>query len=172
MHTIKNIKIVGNRSEIRKKLFNLFLKEKPGKGTGNLSSKYTYYVETLTNKKRIFIKRPARFNKGIDFEINVENTYFTGKKRNSTRPSHNNILNDLRKKKVSNKNEYTKILKLIKKIYYRNEVDNRELNKIKINSGYPLDLTLKVIKWMFIEQDITYWNYSGRKIFYESIKKI
>ena len=30
--------------------------------------------------------------------------------------------------------------------------------------GRPVEMLLKVIKWFFIEQDIRYWNYSGRNM--------
>ena len=32
----------------------------------------------------------------------------------------------------------------------------------QFESGFAVDHILKTIKWLFIEQDIRYWNYSGR----------
>ena len=35
---------------------------------------------------------------------------------------------------------------------------------IEFSAGLPADHILKTIKWLFIEQDIRYWNYSGRNM--------
>jgi len=43
---------------------------------------------------------------------------------------------------------------------------------ITFNVGHPVDLTLKVIKWFLIEQDIRDWNYSGRQMFKDGIDGI
>lgn len=37
--------------------------------------------------------------------------------------------------------------------------------------GFPMDLIFKTSKWFFIEQDIRYWNYSGRNMLMESYKE-
>jgi hypothetical protein len=36
--------------------------------------------------------------------------------------------------------------------------------------GLPVDALLKVLKWMFIEQDLTYWNWSGRRMLMGGIR--
>ena len=38
--------------------------------------------------------------------------------------------------------------------------------------SYPVDMICKCIKWLFIEQDITYWNWSGRNMLYNGIKNV
>jgi hypothetical protein len=79
----------GTRRQFRERIIQEFLKEEPGTGKGELTSKYTYFVETLANGKRIFLTRPARLNNGFDFEIRVEGMKFTSAKgRTSNRPSH------------------------------------------------------------------------------------
>ena len=37
-------------------------------------------------------------------------------------------------------------------------------NKVVFQKGFPVEMLLKILKWLFIEQDITYWNYDGRKM--------
>lgn len=39
-----------------------------------------------------------------------------------------------------------------------------EMLDIEFSAGLPADHILKTIKWLFIEQDIRYWNYSGRNM--------
>lgn len=35
-----------------------------------------------------------------------------------------------------------------------------------------VDVLLKVIKWMFIMEDIVYWNYPGRSMLYNALKEV
>ena len=59
-------------------------------------------------------------------------------------------------------------------VYFNEEIKyDEEFNKYasKFNSKYPLELILKILKWMFIEQDIRYWNYSGRSELYAYLIK-
>lgn len=39
-------------------------------------------------------------------------------------------------------------------------------------SGYSSELIIKTLKWLFIKQDIRYWNYSGRDMLWDGIKEI
>ena len=50
----------------------------------------------------------------------------------------------------------------IKKIYECNLVDDSEIETIRFSVGLSPEHIIKVLKWLFIEQDIRYWNYSGR----------
>ena len=40
-----------------------------------------------------------------------------------------------------------------------------------LNNQHPVYIVLLAIKWLFIEQDITYWNWSGRNMLKESLEK-
>ena len=159
-----------NRQQIRRDLINAFISESPGTGKGSLSTNYIYYVETLTNGNRIYISRPAILNFGFDFKIHVENMTFINAKGNSTRnaPSHYPIFQDLIIKKQNNLNNYRILFGLIDDLFNcRNLVISNHQNLFNI--GYSVDLILGVIKWFFFEQDITYWNYSGRNMFMNGI---
>ena len=39
-----------------------------------------------------------------------------------------------------------------------------------ILTGIEIEGILKLVKWLFLEQDVTYWNYSGRAMLYQSLK--
>jgi hypothetical protein len=39
-------------------------------------------------------------------------------------------------------------------------------------TGHSSELIFECVKWLFEEQDVTYWNYSGRTMFYNAIKGI
>lgn len=36
--------------------------------------------------------------------------------------------------------------------------------------AHPIQIVLLAIKWLFMEQDCTYWNYSGRAMLFEHLR--
>lgn len=166
-----------DRVEFRKEIIQLFLNEDAGTGKGANTSRYKYVVRVLPDGRKIYLSRPANFNNGFDFTLNVENTNFNAgllnasgnAKRASTRPTHENILVDLRNKKADDVALYNLLIEQVELIY-----DCKEPTEINFafNTGHTSELILECIKWLFEEQDITYWNYSGRAMFYKAIKEI
>jgi len=156
-----------DRKELRDKVIELFKNELPGKGRRELSTRVVYCVESVGGKT-IYLKRPAPLNNGFDFEVHVSDKIFFG--RQKTRPSHKCIFILLTKLKQENIEVYKKVQLLIDELYNCNEKSldsiDYEINNIKIA------LILKCIKWLFVEQDITYWSYSGRKMFYQGLKNV
>ena len=70
---------------------------------------------------------------------------------------------------ISILNSIPKLFIEIKKVYNcRNDIDY----SLSFKSGYSTDLILKCLKWLFIEQDIRDWSYSGRVMLWEIIKNI
>ena len=59
---------------------------------------------------------------------------------------------------------YARLYQLLLKVYECHDVSDEEMAGICFNNGLPVDHILKAIKWLFIEQDIRYWNYSGRNM--------
>lgn len=173
---ITNTTFSSNRTEIRKEIINLFLDEKPGTGKKHLTSRYKYITKNV-GKHEIYLSRPAQFNNGFDFTLNVSginfnNGYYNDKgklKRATNRPSHGHILDDLKIKKKENPSLYKDLFIEIINIYNCQEPTNTVFN---FSSGYKSEIILECIKWLFIEQDVTYWNYSARAMFFNSIKKI
>lgn len=159
-----------NRNDLRREVINKFIGETPGKGKGHLTSKYVYYVETLATGDRVYLTRPVPLNKGFDFIVHVENhTFMNGK----TNPKHDDLFDDLRLKKQNNPTEFTKLIKAIEEIADCKDVDQVLQNSnINFNVGFSVEMILKVVKWLFIEQDIRYWNWSGKFMFLDHIKKI
>lgn len=160
-----------NRNDLRKLVIKKLWKEKPGTGNKNKASRYKYFVEKLSSGSRIFITRPARLKLGFDFLIHVENQFFT---RNRDYPSHENITKDLRKKKRREPKKYEKLKKAIDGVFRCHDPDDilKKYKRLKFNTGFEVDLILKVCKWFFIEQDIRYWNYSGRGMLKSGIDNI
>ena len=92
-----------SRSEIRRRVVEKFLEESPGKGKGDLASKYRYNVEKLSDGRWVYLSRPAYLKKGFDFRINVEKEKFsTGREY----PKHSDIFDDLVAKKADGPKDF------------------------------------------------------------------
>ena len=176
MATIVPVTIIENsRAEYRRTVTELFLNEP--NGVAGAPSDFEYNVEADNAGNRIYLKRPTNLNKGFDFEVRVSNQRFPhiskkGRISHSNRPSHSNIIDDLTAKKAEDPVQYTNLRAIIDRIFNCIEIDPQEYNALTFQSGYPVDMICKCIKWLFIEQDITYWNWSGRNMLYNSIRSI
>lgn len=166
-YSLKSIDEFSNRSDVRKYMLYLY-------ATEDCKTKIRYYVETLANGKRIYLERPTFLNKGCDFQIYVEDliVYNNG---NDKCPSHKDVFEDLRlKKKQLTTQQYSTLVSAITDIY---EVKPYKVAEIKINQlpipdSWSYETLLKLLRWLFIEQDITYWAQTGREMLMGGIKEI
>ncbi len=159
------------RASIRDEVTGWFLKEQPGTGNGQLRSDFHYAVENLSGSRQVVLRRPAFLNKGFDFGVAVPGVNFGNRHREL--PRHQTILADLRAKKAFDTARFVAVQTLIDRIYNCENVPDSDIPNMDYESvGYPLDHILKISKWLFIEQDITYWNFSGRAMFYSSLSQM
>jgi len=172
-----------DRKNIRDSIVDLFKSEKAGQGKGSNSTRVMYCMEKTLNNEIIYLQRPAYLNKGFDFTVNVKNYKFKAPtKKNPLRltntPRHDSIYYPLNIIKTTNNTDFILIQEAIDKIYYcEDPTILLQQNKFKAFSnkyvdGIEYETLLKVIKWLFIEQDITYWNFSGRTMFYTGLKNV
>jgi len=155
------IEIKGSlsRHEIVKQVVNTFIDmehDKKGKGI-----KFEYPVENLPGGGQLFISRPGH-KKNFDFEVKVPQNIGLG------RGTHIEIAIDLKEKKLNNPQGFKDLLETIIKIYdcSENDIDkilseNPNL-KYSFKTGANVEVILKVIKWLFIMEDIIYWDNEGR----------
>ncbi|MFW9879653.1 MAG: DNA adenine methylase [Candidatus Thorarchaeota archaeon] len=158
-----NLPHINSRNELRKYVVLKFMEEKAGRGTGELATRYRYNVETFIDGRKLYLIRPAYMKVGFDFQIWLENWAKTNEDK---MPSHEDIVQDLKLKKQENKHFFNILNDGINKVFIC-EDDDRILNRINLKKvafleGEKPEVLLKILKWMFIEQDIRYWNYSGR----------
>jgi len=162
----------NSREELRTKIVNKFLSEKGGYWKDKIKhvTRFKYFVEKLKDGKRIYLLRPTYLNKGIDFQVWVEK--FDGTE--DRRPSHKDIFNDLRIKKKENPKDLPKLIKMIDDVWNCQEPDSvlKKYDIISFSKGFSIELLLKILKWLFIEQDITYWNYDGRGMLRMAIDEV
>lgn len=162
---------VGGRNWLRMQLVNILGQEPPGAGTGELASRHIYYVECLNSGKRIYLRRPANLHNGFDFMICVEGYNFAapGQKYRDN-PKHEDILADLQLKLAEEPYKYRTLYTALATTHACFEFSvNNELPVFE--SGLASDLIVKLMKWFFIEQDIRYWNYSGRDMLWSLVPR-
>ena len=102
-------------------------KEKPGKGKDDLASRYTYYVETLSDGNRVFLRRPAYLHNGFDFVVCVENQNFNPSGRIRNYPKHDDIIDDLKLNKAENELQYQKLFVVLESVYNCKEIHQEEM---------------------------------------------
>lgn len=155
----------GTRNEVRMRVVNKLSEETPGTGNGDGASRYIYYVETLASGDRVYLQRPANLHNGFDFLVCVENAnYAEPGHRARNYPKHEDLGADLQIKKAQNPTEYKRLYALLQKVFDCHDVSDEEMQGFTFEGGLAVDHILKAIKWLFIEQDIRYWNYSGRNM--------
>lgn len=170
--TGKMIEIKGSlaRHEIVRRVINIFIdaeNQQRGKGV-----KFRYPVENLSTGEQLFIFRPGGLNKwNFDFKVEVPKELGLGK------GSHDEIGLDFKNKKQENPQKFTVLLDALTAIYdcSENDVDRLLQNhpdlQTSFQMGAKVDILLKVVKWMFIMEDIVYWNYKGRAMLYDGLKE-
>jgi len=169
----ETIEIKGSlaRHEIVRKVINIFIdaeNQQRGKGV-----KFRYPVENLSINKQLFIFRPGGLNKwNFDFKVEVLEEFGLGK------GTHDEIILDLQNKKQENPQKFIMLLQAITALYNcsENDVDRLLENypdlQRQFQTGAKVDVLLKIVKWMFIMEDIVYWNYQGRSMLYNALKEI
>ena len=152
--------VCGTRREQPRQLTDAWLAEEE-------NSRYRYGVETGKDGKKVYLRRPTWLNKGFDFQINYEGF----KSKSNEAPKHADLKDDLITKKKESPADYKKLRELIDAVYECGDPDEvlKRYPNLKFESGLPVDVVLKIIKWLFIEQDLTYWNNSGRRMFMRAI---
>jgi len=156
------IKISGQceRFEIVKKVVSAFIEfEKDKKGRG---IEFKYLVEVLSNGTKLYIHRPGvKWNFDFKVEIPINCGLEEGR--------HDQIALLLRRLKETNSKRFTMLWEMITSLYTcsNNDVDSMLLqNPISYDGAPPIETLLKVIKWLFIMEDIIYWHYEGRAFLY------
>lgn len=163
--------MASSRIDVRKNVVLSFLKE--NSGSKEQTSKYEYNVERYGLYK-IVLKRPGVFKKGFDFTVNIRGMFFK-KKRKYENPSFDDVINALKYAKENYSRKYNAVKLEINKIF---EVEDYNLENVKDiyfkdfeGELRPIALVLLAIKWLFISEDISYWNWSGRNMFMDSLKE-
>ena len=93
---------------------------------------------------------------------------------NDKPPAHNFIISDLSLKKQSlSIHQWNALLVAIEIIYNCGNYNSvlGYINNLP-NIGLSYEVLLKLTRWLFIEQDITYWSGSGREMLYQGVLNV
>lgn len=166
----KRIEIKGplSRHKIVKKVVNTFIQtEYRKKGKGVI---FQYPVENLPGGQ-LFISRPG-FKKNFDFKVEIPEEIRVGKEK------QREIALDLREKNSENPDKFKNLLEAMAEIYHCKENDvNAVLRKYRglknsFKSGIDTETLLKIIKWLFIMEDIVYWDNEGRAFLFNFFRYV
>ena len=147
-----------SREDIREKVVEEFLKEKPGPAKDETYNRYEYLAEK-TKEGNILLIRPANLKLGFDFRIDVDKIIF---RKGTHAPTHIDIFEDLKKKFLEDVGFCDEVIKAIIDVNNMAEPEEILINFEDKDVGYSVELLLKLSKWLAIEQDIRYWNGWGR----------
>jgi hypothetical protein len=146
-----------SREQVRQKILLTWLEEDPGTG------QYRYDVESCSDGSKIYLLRPARLNKGCDFVIISEN-FLRFKNGKDKPPSHGDVLQLIASFARGNKEVIQAFHDAAQKVYNCHMTDEtmKQFSVLEAVEGCRVERSLKLLKWMWIEQDITYWTGEGR----------
>lgn len=155
------------RHQIRSKVLRTWEAESPGSG------QYRYNVEQCADGSFIYLLRPANLNKGCDFKILSEN-FKKWKNGNDKAPKHDDVL-DLLKDVLQEQPHLKEIMiPAIERVYNCENINSvfSHYPKLLSSQECKAERTLKLLKWLWIEQDITYWTGEGRQMLKKGVDAI
>jgi hypothetical protein len=158
----------ADRAELRKTVAGKWAEEEP-------FTNYRYNVETCLNGKRVYLLRPTWLNKGFDFGVNIEGLVKVvkpGKGGTREMPSHDDVIHDLRQKVEQHPKKAEVLFAAVAAIYgcaEPHDILRKQAELAKFTAGWPVDQSLFAVKWLFIEQDVTYWLQRGRDMLMSAI---
>ena len=159
----------GQRSDLRRAVAEKWLEESP-------YTNYRYNVERCADGGRVYLLRPTWLNKGFDFQVNVEgfrSVTRTAKGQTIEMPSHDDVIYDLDAKIKAHPDRRETLYSAVCDVYDCAEsadILRRHDVVAALDVGLPPDKLLHIIKWLFIEQDVTYWLQTGRDMLMGAIE--
>lgn len=153
-----------NRQQIRSKILQTWDAETSGSG------EYRYNVEKCKDGSSIYLLRPARLNKGCDFAIVSEN-FLKFKNGNDKPPKHEDVFELIRSLLRPDPSLKVAFIAAAQRIYDSENIDEvlSAYPTLSAVSGCGVERALKLLKWMWIEQDITYWTKTGRQMLKDAL---
>ena len=158
-----NIRGKIKRHEIVRRVLNAFIDneyKKKGKGVY-----FIYPVENVGEDHELCIARPGH-KKNFDFKVQVEEWH------KISEGSHDDIAEAVRSLKYSSVRRFNKFWEVLEIIYLCEESNvEKAIEKGPRKTKLPRRLVdiLKIIKWMFIMEDILYWDNEGRAFLFNAL---
>lgn len=150
-----------DRATIRREVVGWWLEELPG--TPHAVRQYRYMVERLADGNMVFLDRPAILNRGIDFQIKCEGFHLF-KNGNCKPPSHRIVAREIEQiltARELGRDSDVLVAASLGAIWACQPYD-QAIAFIAHLVSLRLERALKLARWLFIEQDLTYWTETGR----------
>jgi hypothetical protein len=157
-----------DRASARREVVGRWLDEGPGTITDR--NRYRYNVESLSDASRIYLTRPTRLNKGMDFVINCEN-YLHFKKGTDKPPRHLDVVAELVAIASAGGEAAIELRSCILRVWNCEDPGLVLSSVVHLQVDLRLERALKLLRWFFIEQDLTYWTESGRWMLRNAIEE-
>jgi hypothetical protein len=143
-------------------------------GDVGVKQRYRYNVESFSEAGVVYLHRPAFLNKGCDFTVHCSPLISRNDGKKFTNPRHRDLVSEILfiLNETPSFKEY--IINSIQDVYDCKNINticygiSTKFNNKEISDRF--ERVLKVLKWLFIEQDITDWNTSGRAMLMTNIK--
>lgn len=158
-----------NRSELRQVIVTKWLEE-------DENTNYRYNVERCDDGSRLYLLRPTFLNKGFDFMVKLEGfRSVTRDVKGLTKemPSHADVVDDIKRKLKAHPTRAAALHAAICNVFDCQPpaaVLTQHPDVAALTAGLPAPKLLLVLKWLFIEQDITYWLQTGRNMLMSGIE--
>lgn len=144
------------------------------RGNANAFQRYRYNVEQLPNGSLVYLHRPAFKNKGCDFVVHCDPAIPRDDGKRYKNPRHDDLTGELKLVSQQITGGNTRVLAAAEAVWRcENVATICALLCNDINDpewAFRAERALKVAKWLFIEQDITDWNTSGRDMLMNGIR--
>jgi len=143
-------------------------------GSAEAFQRYRYNVESFPDEGRIYLHRPAFKNKGCDFVVNCVPIIPRDDGKLFKNPRHQDLIREFRSIASQLRDGRKLILSAAEAVWKCDpvkEVCSSVCESIRDSDlALRVERALKVSKWLFIEQDITDWNTSGRAMLMGGIR--
>jgi hypothetical protein len=150
------------RHDVVKLVVNTFIEteyEKKGKGIG-----FRYPVENVGERNGIFIARPGH-KKNFDFKVEVAKAHKVGE------GSHEEVIEEVRKLRYQTPKVFKAFWTALTAVYKGEEANVEAAVKlIAVSIPKKYIEIIKILKWMFIMEDILYWDNEGRAFLYNALQ--
>ncbi|MGO9529018.1 MAG: hypothetical protein ACLP0A_15755 [Verrucomicrobiia bacterium] len=157
-----------DRARIRDEMLGYWMREKPG--GKDVVTRYRYNVERLADGSRMYLMRPAYLNKGCDFIIYCEG-FLKYKNGNDKPPRQDTLFTELGKLTGLSGTHKREILGAVRRVWECENVDDVLSGLARFSGNVDAERLLKLAMWLFIEQDVTYWSYTGRSMLRSGIEE-
>lgn len=168
----------GDRAALRRSLIEAFLAEEPGTGKQDKTTRYTYVADTSPSGHDIELHRPALLNNGFDFTVRIPSLKLSELRAPwCSVPRHEDLKEILHQLLSQDVAKYALLQDAIIAAWRCETIDEQfgELQTLiaaPVAEGLsecPADVVALMAKWLFAEQDVTYWNQSGRRMLMQKL---